>query len=139
MLNLTGHDATEIAKREDEGVVVHLEDHLGNPLFFGEEKKPVTVRIAGTYSKRYRTMLRAVRTRGLKQQISKVTAELLEQNEAELVAGCIMEWQGVGENNVAAPCTLENARILVAAPWFIEQLKDAQKDHASFFANSSAS
>jgi hypothetical protein len=45
-------DAVEhVAKREDEGNVIHLRDHVGALMYYmdGDDKKPVTITMAGTY------------------------------------------------------------------------------------------
>jgi hypothetical protein len=96
--------------------------------------------VAGTYSRLYRRQLDAQRDRMLKARRAMLTAEQLTQNQIELVASCILGWDGF--TNAGAPflCTHENAvTLLTKAPWVRDQLEDAMGDHANFFSPPSTS
>lgn len=125
--------AAKVAAREDEGIVVHLRDEneeLSNP--------PTTVRIAGSYSAVYRRTQDNQMQRMLKRRQMTLTPEQVTRNRIELVATCILGWEGFTNNGQPYPFTKDNAvNLLTQAPWIRQQLEDAQADHASFGGGSS--
>lgn len=128
----------QAASREDEGQVVHLRDAQGEPAF-DAAGQPVTVRIAGQYSKLYRRTQAEQAQRLLRQRGQRLTEEQLTRNRVELVAVCILEWQGITNQGQPLPLTKDNAsKLLALAPWVREQLEEVQGDHASFFGTSSS-
>lgn len=130
--------AASVSQREDEGQVVHIRDANGEPEMDGD--KPVTVRIAGTYSRVYRRTQEAQTQRMFKRRQAALTAEQWTANRIELVAACIMEWAGFYNRGQPFPYTKENATLLLTgAPWILTQLEEAQADHAGFSTGSSAS
>lgn len=130
--------APEATAREDAGQVVHIHDEQGEPAY--ENGQPVTVRIAGTYSSLYRRTSEAQQQRQLKQRRTTLTGEQLRKNRIELVAACVLGWDGFTDNGQPFPCTKENAvRLLDTLPWVFEQLEQAQADHQGFFSTSSGS
>lgn len=129
--------AAKVADREEEGVLVQIRDPQGEPAMVGDQ--PVTVRIAGSYSKRYRRIQEGQTQRMLKRRQVALTAEQLTANRVELVAGCILDWSGFTNGGQPYPFSRDNATHLVTvAPWIRDQLEEAQGDHASFSASSSA-
>lgn len=126
-----------VADREEIGRVVHLKDDREELAYVGDQ--PVTVTIAGSYSKRYRRTQEALTQRMFKRRQVQLTAEQFMANRIELVAACVLDWQGITNNDKPLACTKENATaLLTAAPWVLAQLEDAQADHASFSPGSSA-
>lgn len=131
----------DVSAREGQGRVVHITDPSGEPAFYGEgeNQKPVTVKIAGSYSPKYRQILDHQTQRMLKRRQSTITREQLAENRAELVAGCILEWDGFLIKGEAFPLTKDNAMTLVKkAEWIRTQLEEAQNDHEGFSKNASA-
>jgi hypothetical protein len=130
--------AGTVKAREDEGQVVHIRDETGDLAFEGET--PVTVKIQGSYSAAYRRVEDEQLRRQIKRRLATVTPDQLTANRVELVAACILDWSGFTDGGRPFPCTRENAtRLLEVAPWVLNQLAEAQQDHASFFGSRSAS
>jgi hypothetical protein len=129
--------ADAITAREDEGQAVHIKDYpSGEPAFDGDQ--PVMVRIAGSYSKLYRKTQDAQTQRMIKRRQSSLTAEQLAQNRIDLVAACILGWEGFHSGRDAFPHTRENAALLLTkAPWILDQLWEAQQNHEGFSPGSS--
>lgn len=132
-----GH-AADISSREDAGQLVHMRDAEGELAY--EDGKPVTVRIAGSYSALYRRTQAAQTQRMLKRRQT-LTPELLEANRIELVAACILpdDWQGWTNAGKPLPYSRDNATRIASVPWIQAQLEEAQQDHAGFSPKPSAS
>lgn len=131
---------TPAEDREDAGVTVHVRDARGESMFYGDDKKPVTILVAGTYSKLYRKVTSAIRDRALKQRRATLTADILFEQQLETVASCILAWDGFFDGDASFPLTKANAmRLLSMAPWIREDVEVAMQDHESFFENSSNS
>jgi hypothetical protein len=131
---------TSVAQVEDEGTVVKLRG-LDNALLFADAEKtvPLFIRMAGTYSKRFRTIADAQRDRQLKNRRRDITAEQLTENQMELSAGCVIEWNLVLRGQ-PVPVTPENARmVFTRAPHWKEQCEEGMQDHAGFSKSVSAS
>ncbi len=132
-----------VAATEDEGQILEIHDHRGAPLTFtapdGTEK-PVTVRVAGTYSKVYRRAQEMLRERQIRQRRAKLTGEAVTRQSVELVAACILGWDGFF--NAGQPLAYERENVievLTRAPWIREQVEEAMVDHEGFFTSSSSS
>ncbi len=120
--------------REDEGTLVMVKDAAG------EEQDGVTILVAGTYSTAYRKAVSAQRDRMLRQRRGNLTGEQLERQQLELVAACIIEWDGFTSNGQPFPLSKDNAiTLLTRAPWIREQVEEAMSDHASYFTKPAAS
>ena len=137
--------AAPVADLEDAGTVVHLcglDDEL---MFFTPEgpkakEQPVTITVAGSYSKRYRRAQNAQTTRAIKgggRRGSRITGESLREQRENLAAACVLAWEGFFDAGKPLDCTRENAAMVFErATWILEQVEAAQVDHASFFAKS---
>lgn len=123
---------------EDEGLVVEILDETGDPAF-DAEGNPVTVKVAGEYSTKYRKAEEwqrktLMRLRGKEQ----TGAESLAM-QAELVARCVLGWSGFSQNGVLLPFTTANATmVFTKLPFVRKQVESAMGDHASFFKKGSA-
>lgn len=126
------------ASAEDAGQVVHVRDANGDPMFYGEKgDKPITITVAGTYSKVYRAALNRQRDRMLRMRRTKMTGEMLDEQQVELAAACVLAWEGFTQDGQPVPCTRETARVLMAkVPWLREQVEEAMNDHAGFSQSS---
>lgn len=126
------------AKVEDEGLVIHVRGADGEPLYFGEARTPVTLRVAGTYSAVYRAALNRQRDRLVKLRRGKLSGELVEEQQLELQAACVLGWEGFTMNGIPTDCRPENVKqLLVAAPWVREQVEEAMNDHEGFTKSNS--
>jgi hypothetical protein len=133
--------AADAAKVEDEGQVVHLRGRDGELLYFAngtEAQKPVTITVVGTYSTVYRSALNRQRDRLVKMRRAKLTGDMVEEQQLDLMAACVLGWDGffVGERPV--PFTRENVKqVLATVPWIREQVDEAMSDHEGFTKGSS--
>lgn len=127
---------------EDEGTFVHFKDVAGDPLYDveGDTKTPVGARVAGTYSKRYRTAQKKVKDKNLRlsRRGEDFDGDALDARMFDLQAACIIEWSFTA-NGQPFPITADNWSALVdKQPQWQEQVAAAMTDHARFFAASSA-
>lgn len=128
--------AGDVSKREDAGQVVHVRDANFEPAYYNGQ--PVTITVAGTWSSVYRRTQDAQVQRMIRKKQRDLTAEQLTANRVDLVAACILGWQGLTNGTdrdgkqIPLPFTRENAVLVAGVPWLREQLEEAQQDHASF-------
>lgn len=141
-MTLGGFDlstAKPVADREDEGQVVHLSDLHSEPMYYGEDRKPVTVKVAGTFSATYRRAEQALADRRLKRSARRLTGEGMQKDQLGLVAACVLSWEGFFDNGKPIPCDRSSVvMVLERAPWIREQIERAMEDHEGFFGGSSA-
>lgn len=133
--------APSVADVEDAGQVVHLLDRNDELAFYGEgkEKKPVTVRVAGTYSKTFKDAESKQRRKMLKRRQAP-SGDELEARQLELEAACVLGWEGFVAGGKPVPHNYENAlKILRVMPWVRRQVQRAMEDHAAFFESASTS
>lgn len=129
--------AKEAVAAEDEGQVVHVLDPEGEPLFYenGSGPKPVTMKVAGTYSRVFRKAADAQKNR-----LSKGGRSRSEDTQLELQAACVLDWDGFFDNGQRLACDKENVtQILDGFLWIRQQVAEAMYDHAGFFKRSSDS
>lgn len=132
-LDVTKHEAA--LRLEDEGRVVHLMGPHG-PIMDGDV--PVTITVAGSYSRHFRDQQNRQRDRMLRQRRLKVTSDLVNDADLELQAACVLGWQGIEQDGKPLPCTFENAKMLLRAlPDVREQVVEAMYDHEGFTRTSS--
>ena len=117
-------------EREDEGIVVTINDERGETMHFGDGQ-PVTVRVVGTYSKKYRDAERLRVDRRFKR--GGVDPDVIRKEALELTAECVLEWSGFFDAGKPLDCTRANVvRVLDAVPWVRQQVEVAMEDHAGF-------
>lgn len=130
----------DVGQREEEGTLVTVKSVTGEVQYYGEgeAKKPVTIRVVGTFSKTYRRANFALRERVRKFRTMR-TSEQQDLHAIELIADCILGWEGITNGDQPFPFTRENAiALLQAAPWVREDVEAAMGDHQGFFSTSSA-
>jgi hypothetical protein len=130
--------AKPVAEREEEGREVHVRGADDTPLYYAHdgERKPVTMRVAGTYSARYRRTEEALRDKRLKR--GRYTGEQAERDTLRLHAACVISWNGFFDAGKPIPCTDANVlTVLRAARWIDEQVNLAMNDHEGFSEPSS--
>lgn len=127
--------AQEVAG-EDAGIVVALRDKRGRPYVVPGTQKPVTIRIAGSYSTRFRRAKEAQTQRLIdRARRGKNNANDVERANLETLAVCILSWDGI-----PLELSVTNAmHVLTSMPWVREQLQEAQGDHEGFSLDSSKS
>lgn len=128
-------EAAPVADLEDQGTLVHVRDTSGELMYYRETEEgddlPVTIRVAGTYSTRYRRAMESQNTRTLRKKNVVLTGELLTANRLDLIAKCVLDWQGFAKVGPPSP---ENVRkVMGAAPWIREQIEQTMEDHQAFF------
>jgi hypothetical protein len=129
--------AAAVTQHEDEGQVVPIHHPDGEPALV--DGQPVTITVAGLYSKRYREKLDAQRSKAAKRR-NPITGEELTRQQVELVAHCTLGWTGFTNGGQPFPHSFANAvELLVKAPWVREQLEEAMADHAGFSKRGSGS
>jgi hypothetical protein len=117
-----------VADREDEGTVVHVMDENGKPLF--EDGEPVTITVAGSYSRIYRRVEEQIRKRPLRK---KLTSEVFYEDTMEKTIACTLAWQGFKADGKPFELTRPNAHALYDnCPWIYDQVVEAMNDHALF-------
>lgn len=129
---------SDVAAREDDGKWVAIRDSQGEFLTYtpaeGGEKKPVRIRVAGTYSNVYRRATDKQRDRMLRHRRAKLTGAQLNEQQLELVADCVLEWEGFFSGGKPVQCTKLNVvAVLQRAPWIREDVESEMSDHESFF------
>lgn len=129
--------ALEVAAREDEGQVVHIHDQLGEPLYYenGSGKKPVTITVVGTYSKRYRASLDQQQGKQFKRR--RFDPEDARKDTLEILSRCVLAWEGVYNQGQPLEFNRKNVLDVLAVPFVREQVEVAMGDHAGFFKTSS--
>jgi hypothetical protein len=63
-----------------------------------------------------------------------IPAELVEENNLDVLVGCVLSWQDVAWGSTALECTEENVRMLYAKlPFIKEQVNEFVGERAHFF------
>jgi hypothetical protein len=136
------NQVTPVSKLESEGIWINVHDIEGEEMFYqGEDgtEHPVRIRVAGSYSDRYRRAQEAQTTRALNRRGAKVTGALLAHQRRELAATCTLDWEGFHDGESFTECTREKAsEMYKMAPWIQEQVEMAMQDHAAFFSSNSS-
>lgn len=120
-----------VAEREDEGTLVHVTDEGGKLLYHGEGK-PVTIRVAGTYSKTYRRAEEQIRRRPFK--AGKITNEKFYDETMEKAIACTLAWDGFVDQH-GNPIELNKhniAAVYEEYPWVYDLVWEAMDDHSRF-------
>lgn len=145
--NGTSHDdeagfdidtAPDISALEELGTVVHIRTAAGEKLY--DHGEPVTMTVLGTYSKTYRRLATAQRDRLLRMRRSTLSAEQLEKQDVDLVAGCVTAWSGFRSQGQPVPFSKENViKLFTKFPYVLEQVKEEMSARENFSERSSPS
>lgn len=121
-------------KREDEGFDVELRDAHGQAVRT-DAGEPVTVRIVGRYSDRYRKAeAKVLERRWQPGRTPKVDREQIDKDAAWITAQCVIGWSGIDEEH-----TSENVERLLKNKLIREQIEQAMEKPAGFFGGASVS
>jgi len=137
--------APDIASIEEEGQVIHLRDARDDLMYYGEgdDRKPVTVTVAGTYSNTYRDIVKTQSRRvGKRIGHGGDFLEFAEEDALERVAGCVLAWDGFFASGKPLPCTTTNVSAVLSSPkaqHIRTQVERAMSNHERFFSTRSAS
>lgn len=137
-IDITADD--DIAAGEDAGQQVQLRDPKTDaPLTYGADEKPIWIRVAGTLSNVHRKALAARVNRTQKRRALTLTYEEAEAQGVELVADCVLDWDGFFDAaGKPVRCTREAVvKVLTKRRWILAQVQAAQGDHAAFFGKPS--
>jgi hypothetical protein len=132
-----GRKPNEVAAREDAGTVVHVKDESGAKAYYTDGSgadRPVTIKIAGSYSARARRAQEASRDQMFKLRGVPDGDDATVLALGVLVAS-ILEWDGVfDDNDNPLLLTPDNAFVVLRdMPWVRDQLEAAHNNHAAFF------
>ena len=106
--------APSVESQEDAGIWVEIRDVNGEPMYHGEDgsETPVRIKVAGSYSARYRRAQEAQTTRALKRRGQVLTGELIQRQRLEVAAACTLDWEGFRNGENPFPASKENALLL---------------------------
>jgi hypothetical protein len=133
-------NATEQALSiEDEGITIEILDAKGDPAV-DAAGQPVTITVAGSYSKKYRRAQEWQRQQLIALRGKKQTGEQALRMQSAFVARCTIRWSGFTRDQAELPFTVENAADLYDRLSFVqEQVEQGISDHVGFFAKRSTS
>jgi hypothetical protein len=123
----------------DQGSDLHLEHPVtGEKLYFGEadDRKPMTIRLVGRDSKRFRRKEAEILNRTMAKQSRKASVESSEENGIELLAACTIGWSGIAFGGEEVAFSEKAAAELYAKPgykWIREQVDRFIAERANFF------
>lgn len=133
-MDLAQFDTSAIA---EDGIDLQLKHPVtGIPLTQDDEAEtPITIRIAGADSARFRKAERANRDRRLKAGFRRTpTAAELDAEGLELLASCTLGWSGLVLDGAPLEFTAANVRMLYKRLlWVREQVDVAMGDRSLFF------
>ncbi len=131
--------ASPVSELEEQGAWIELSGIEGEPLLYGSERKPVRMKVAGSYSKLYRKLTHAQTTKAVKRRATKITGELLHKQRLEVIAGCILAWEGFYKGGVELAFNRDNVKVVLDGfGYILEQVEMAIEDHESFTGASSS-
>ena len=137
----------QVAKLEEIGIPMPVDDIFGKPAFQADGKTPITINLVGSLSKRYRKVqaiqrgkvLRSVTKNAAESETDEELGERSLNEQTEAVAACITGWsQGFTTKGRDFPYSESNAvRLLKANPHIQRKAEKWMDEHARFFAQSS--
>jgi hypothetical protein len=127
----------EQAALEEEGYALPIFEKSGEPVL-GSDGEQATITITGNDSKRVQEAERAATRKAINRASrSKVTVEELYEGRIKLAAAAVIAWSGWEMDGQPWPCTPDNVKHLLHAPFILRQVEEGVSSHASFFATSS--
>lgn len=127
---------------EDAAVMPVRHLATGQPIK-SQDGSPVTITIACKDSDQFRRVLREQTDRRLKRTLDthqRPSADEIEAEAIELLAGCTIGWSGLQNKGKEFPFSLDNARSLYRElPWLRDQVDAFVSDRANFLKASAKS
>lgn len=127
-----------VSKMAEKGANLELLDPEDEPLFYGEDKKPVTIKLLGTDSKTWRNLNRD-RSRELsfkmqKKRNKQIDFTMSDEDTCEMLAACTLGWEGIDEKDKPIEFSKEAAyEMYMDHLWIREQVDAFIADRANFF------
>lgn len=99
----------------------------------GVEESGVRFKILGKDSDAYREKTKQMMDRRIKNRKMKVTADDLEEEGLSLLASCVIDWEGVEDDNGPVKCEYAAVKELLINNGFLkDQVDEAIGDRANF-------
>jgi hypothetical protein len=119
-----------VENKNNEGVWINIDDVNGVQI------EGVRVKILGIDSDTYKKKQRQITDKRINNRKMKITSAELESEGLALVASCIVEWEGVEDNDGAVVCNESNVRKFLSENTFVkEQIDAAIADRANFIGS----
>jgi len=128
------------AALEDSGYDMPVKGINGEPAFWKNPEtgnvEPVTIRVVGANSSRFRAIEKKLRERVLKPK--QFTGQAMYEDSVEKAAACTLGWNGIHDRGNPAPFSVNNAKVLYKKlPFLLNQVTEAMNDHSLFSESSS--
>ena len=119
-----------VENKSNEGVWINIDDVNGVQI------EGVRVKILGIDSDPYKKKQRQITDKRINNRKMKITSAELESEGLSLIASCIVEWEGVEDNDGAVACNESNVRKFLSENTFVkEQIDAAIADRANFIGS----
>ena len=119
-----------VENKSNEGVWINIDDVNGVQI------EGVRVKILGIDSDAYKKKQRQITDKRINNRKMKITSAELESEGLSLIASCVVEWEGVEDNDGAVVCNESNVRKFLSENTFIkEQIDAAIADRANFIGS----
>ena len=119
-----------VENKSNEGVWINIDDVNGVQI------EGVRVKILGIDSDPYKKKQRQITDKRINNRKMKITSAELESEGLSLIASCIVEWEGVEDNDGAVLCNESNVRKFLSENTFVkEQIDAAIADRANFIGS----
>lgn len=121
---------SKIENKSNEGVWIDIDDVSGVQI------EGVRIKVRGVDSEAYRKKQRQITDKRLSNRKLKITTAELESESLSLLSVCVVEWEGVEDDNGLIECTETNVRKFLTENTFVkEQIDTAVADRANFIGN----
>jgi hypothetical protein len=122
----------------NEGVDLHLTHPVTGEPLLDTDGKPVTIRLLGMDSSRYRRHNRALLNRRLENPAKKPTADQIDEDNLAMFVALTVGWSGIGLDGVDLEFSEANAqKVYTRLPWVREQADAFIGDRKNFLRVSS--
>jgi len=128
-------------QKSEDGVVMEVEDPRDGDPLLDEDGNPVTITVAGSDSKAYRTYSRKAQNKRLKnlkpgQRKIDLDAAEMEEEQLNLLVECTLDWDGIAWEGKPLECTKPNAKMLYTElGWLRDQVDAYMADRTNFFGS----
>jgi len=119
-----------VTNKSNEGVWINIDDVNGVQI------EGVRIKILGIDSDPYKKKQRQITDKRLTNRKMKITSAELESEGLSLITSCVVEWEGVEDNDGVVVCNESNVRKFLSENTFIkEQIDAAIADRANFIGS----